>query len=589
MSLLPKSHSRAPRLFAKILGASFAVIAAVLMAVWVPLTWQARDRLTTAVVGNLEASHRRFAAEETRRQKEQSLRAKAVAENSTLKAALDTYQLDQRQGARAESTAQKTLEVELKKLQRLMDVAALVVTNSDGIILASAGPRSGDWHVRGKVIIRNADAVDPADTVVMRGTQTYLTTVVPSRLKDDLIGWFFLALPLDDTYARRLATELSVTSRTEVAVLFQGKVIAGSLSSTLRDGVQQHGLPETGAATIDREEFVVRRLIDVDTAAVYALSSKSAAVSEATTGVAWVLFAIGVGALVLAAIASWWLATTLASPIHDLTRSLADMASKRTFDQPVPASGVSQELDALAETVDALRSAVRLAEAESEATYLGVIGALAAALDARDPYTSGHSERVAGLSVAIGRKLQLPEEDIETLRLGALLHDIGKIGVSDVVLRKPGTLTPDEFEQIKRHPLLGARILKPLRFLSAHLAIVELHHEQPDGRGYPHGLRADQIPLLASIVRVADAFDAITTARAYRPARSATEAMAELWSHAGTGFETRVVQALAAIPEVLLVPAPIARPDSGAAPDLALPGALVPFRAKVVVARETAG
>jgi putative nucleotidyltransferase with HDIG domain len=196
---------------------------------------------------------------------------------------------------------------------------------------------------------------------------------------------------------------------------------------------------------------------------------------------------------------------------------------------------------------------------------------------------------VAALSVAIGRKMQLSETDIETLRLGALLHDIGKIGVSDSILRKPGTLTLEEFEQIKRHPLLGARILKPLRFLSDHLAIVELHHEQPDGRGYPHGLRGDQIPPLASVVRVADAFDAITTARAYRPARSATEAMAELWSHAGSGFDTRVVQALAAIPEALLVPPPVARPDAGVAPDLALPGALVPFRAKVVVARENAG
>jgi putative nucleotidyltransferase with HDIG domain len=427
------------------------------------------------------------------------------------------------------------------------------------------------------------------DTIILRGSQAYLATVVPSRIRNDHIGWFFLASPLDDAYARQLATDLSADARTEVAVLIEGRVVAGTLPPSQRDAVERAGLPENGAVTINGEQFVVRRLIDVDMAAVYALSSKSAAILAATTGIAWVLVGIGIGALLLAAIASWWLATTLASPIHDLTRSLADMASKRMFDRPVPTSGVSQELDALAETFDALRSAVRLAEAESEATYLGVIGALATALDARDPYTSGHSERVATLSVAIGRKMQLPDSDIETLRLGALLHDIGKIGVSDSILRKPGRLTPDEFEQIKRHPLLGARILKPLRFLSAHLAIVELHHEQPDGRGYPHGLRGDQIPLLAAVVRVADAFDAITTARAYRPARSATEAMAELWSHAGTGFETRVVQALAAIPEALLVPAPVARPDGGVAPDLALPGTLVPFRAKVVVARETAG
>ncbi len=585
MNLLPIRRSRAPRLFAKILGASFAVIAAVLVAVWVPLTWQARERLAGATVANLEASQQRFATQEARRQREQFLRAQAVAENSTLKAALDTYQGENGHA----SLARNTIQGELAKLQKLMDVAALAATDSKGVILASAGPRNRDWQPKTPVVVLNAEGSDPIDTIVFRGPQTYLATVVPSRLKNDLIGWFFLASPLDDDYARQLSRDLSADTRTDVAVVIDGRVVAGSLSATLREGAERAGLPENGSVTIGGEEYVVRRLINVDTAAVYALSSKSAAILAATSSIAWVLVAIGIGALVLAAIASWWLATTLASPIHDLTRSLADMAAKRTFDRPVPASGVSQELDALAETFDALRSAVRLAEAESEATYLGVIGALATALDARDPYTSGHSERVAALSVAIGRKMQLPDGDIETLRLGALLHDIGKIGVSDSVLRKPGRLTPDEYEQIKRHPLLGARILKPLRFLSAHLAIVELHHEQPDGRGYPHGLRGDQIPVLASVVRVADAFDAITTARAYRPARSATEAMAELWSHAGTAFETRVVQALAAIPEALLVPAPVARPDAGVAPDLALPGALVPFRAKVAVARESAG
>ena len=122
------------------------------------------------------------------------------------------------------------------------------------------------------------------------------------------------------------------------------------------------------------------------------------------------------------------------------------------------------------------------------------------------------------LSVSIGRQMQLSDRDLETLRLGALLHDIGKIGVSDAVLRKPTKLTAEEFEQIKLHPTLGARILKPLRFLDAQLAIVELHHERPDGRGYPHGLKGDAIPLFARIVHVADAFDAMTSARAYRGA-----------------------------------------------------------------------
>jgi putative nucleotidyltransferase with HDIG domain len=137
------------------------------------------------------------------------------------------------------------------------------------------------------------------------------------------------------------------------------------------------------------------------------------------------------------------------------------------------------------------------------------------------------------------------------LRLGALLHDIGKIGVPDDVLRKPGTLTPAEYDKIKEHPVLGARILRSVPFLASHIPIVELHHERPDGQGYPHGLRDEDIPLAARIVHVADAYDAITSARAYRTARSSGDALRELWRHAGTMFHAEIVLALAtALPSV---------------------------------------
>ena len=149
------------------------------------------------------------------------------------------------------------------------------------------------------------------------------------------------------------------------------------------------------------------------------------------------------------------------------------------------------------------------------------------------------------MSVAVGRQMSLADDQLEILRLGALLHDIGKIGISDAVLRKPGPLTPEEFRLIEEHPGVGARILRSVHFLAPHLPIVELHHERPDGQGYPHRLRGDEIPLLARIVHVADAFDAMTSARAYRPARSGAEALRELWRCAGSQFDAEVVQALA--------------------------------------------
>ncbi len=155
------------------------------------------------------------------------------------------------------------------------------------------------------------------------------------------------------------------------------------------------------------------------------------------------------------------------------------------------------------------------------------------------------------LSVAIGRSLGLSHDDLEILRLGALLHDIGKIGVPDRILMKPGPLTEAEFASIRQHPVLGARILRSVPFLAPHIPIVELHHERPDGRGYPLGLRGDDIPLAARIVHVADAYDAITSARAYRGARPSAAALHELWRAAGTEFHAEVVGALAnALPGV---------------------------------------
>jgi HD-GYP domain-containing protein (c-di-GMP phosphodiesterase class II) len=162
----------------------------------------------------------------------------------------------------------------------------------------------------------------------------------------------------------------------------------------------------------------------------------------------------------------------------------------------------------------------------------------------------------------------LAQDELDTLRLGALLHDIGKVGLSDDVLRKPGALTSQEVDLIKAHPGLGARILKSVPSLAPHLPIVELHHERLDGRGYPHGLRGEETPLLARIVHCADAYDAITSARAYRPARSSADAVAELWRSRGSDFDPAVVEALiAALPNAAASEVPDVPPGQVVIPD----------------------
>jgi len=173
---------------------------------------------------------------------------------------------------------------------------------------------------------------------------------------------------------------------------------------------------------------------------------------------------------------------------------------------------------------------------------LSTVKALAAAVDAKDPYTHGHSERVVKYSLAIAKEMGLTKKDIEEIEVAARLHDVGKIGVSEKVLGKQTTLTEKEWNVIKKHPKTSAKILEPVDFPSSIVSSVLSHHERPDGKGYPNGISKDEIPLGASIIKVADAFDAMTSNRPYRKALSEKKAVDELKKHKGTQFQPEVVE-----------------------------------------------
>lgn len=175
--------------------------------------------------------------------------------------------------------------------------------------------------------------------------------------------------------------------------------------------------------------------------------------------------------------------------------------------------------------------------------YLATVRSLAAAVDAKDPYTRGHSDRVASYARAIAERLDLSSEQCTALEMAAYLHDIGKIGVREAILLKPGTLDDDEFAQMKHHPLIGANILRPVAFPWPIAPVVRHHHEHYDGKGYPAGLKGEEIPLLARILTVADAFEAMTSDRPYRPGRTRSEAIEELSRCEGSHFDPRVAEA----------------------------------------------
>ncbi|MFH1715364.1 MAG: HD domain-containing phosphohydrolase [Elusimicrobiota bacterium] len=191
------------------------------------------------------------------------------------------------------------------------------------------------------------------------------------------------------------------------------------------------------------------------------------------------------------------------------------------------------------ETAIALSNA--LSYSNLKRNYLGTVKSLSKAIEAKDIYTRGHSERVVRYAVIIGREMALNRDEIEILEFGGLLHDIGKIAINERILRKTTDLTKEEFENIKAHPLLGENIIAPISFLENIKGIVRHHHERWDGKGYPDGLIKDKIPILARIIQVADTFDAITSSRSYREARSFDEAVREIDKCAGTHFDPQIV------------------------------------------------
>jgi HD-GYP domain-containing protein (c-di-GMP phosphodiesterase class II) len=256
-----------------------------------------------------------------------------------------------------------------------------------------------------------------------------------------------------------------------------------------------------------------------------------------------------VGVTIMALIIGYLLAVGITRPIRDLVESTRAI-SRAEFHERVQVRGTA-EIGELAETFNNMATDIekyiqrlKLAAEENRELFLGSIRMLAAAIDEKDPYTRGHSGRVAKYSTILGNNLGLNSEELDRLRISALLHDVGKIGVDDRVLKKPGKLTDEEFDLMKQHPSKGANIMRPVAQLKDMLPGIELHHERMDGGGYPYGLAGDQIPMMARIIAVADTLDAITTNRPYQSAMDLDFALERIRSLAVSKFDPDVVNAL---------------------------------------------
>jgi putative nucleotidyltransferase with HDIG domain len=270
--------------------------------------------------------------------------------------------------------------------------------------------------------------------------------------------------------------------------------------------------------------------------------------AHASVGLRSALVAGGV-ALGIALPLSAWFAQQISRPVSACVRGALDVARGR-FGRQVPVT-VRNEIGELAYTFNHMSRELESYDHENrrliaalEAGYLATLRGLASAIDAKDPSTRGHSQRVAELAVAVGRELGLSENEQKVLAYGGLLHDVGKIGIPESILHKSAALADDELIRMRSHPAIGAEILRGIEFLDAALPAVRSHHERWDGEGYPDGLAGEKIPLVARIVNAADTYDACTSERPYQPSLTPARTLEVILALRGRQIDPGVCDAL---------------------------------------------
>jgi HD-GYP domain-containing protein (c-di-GMP phosphodiesterase class II) len=468
---------------------------------------------------------------------------KVAGENASLKAGLEllvSYTAGTRPaGARATQTveARQTVEDQLRELCGQMGFDFLMVADSHGEPLAGVIRAGAELMPLGTPLPHL-----PRQGLTMQGGRIYQVASVPIDQGEENIG------------------ELSVGERFDFAGFSTSAVLIGN-GRVLQSNIPGIALPEVEAALkgcegqaecdvrlgstdyislpLGRlgEGYGLRSLQNVDAA--------SAPVQSVLNRV-FLIASIG---LVLAALISGVISSrSMVKPITAMISHLRKSEGTGLLPEFRGERSSIREIRELTSSFNHAAGAIRDARQSLQGAYVEFVGTMASALDARDKYTAGHSHRVSELSCATAMALGVTAGDLEEIRVGALLHDIGKIGIPDSVLQKPGKLTVEEFALIKQHPEIGRRILEGVQGFAPYLAAVELHHENWDGTGYPKGQSRETTPLAARIIHVSDAYDAMTTDRPYRRGMSHDQAISILHEFAGSQFDPRVVDVFSRLP-----------------------------------------
>lgn len=398
----------------------------------------------------------------------------------------------------------------------------------------------------------------------------FLVVSQPARYAEEVLGALTVGFRLDDT----LASELAELTRSEVSFASGGKLHASSLPAADRSRLPPFFAAPTGALRgADGQPALVRSGNETYVAGLYSfsLTGKGSAPGKLLLLESWrptqvvldaiqgSLLYVGVIAFALSLAVGLLLSRRLTRPLREIAIAAGQVA-EGDWERQAPVRG-SSEAAVLATAFndmtgnlrhyyqEATRHSALVADAlaQLEASYSGTLNALSRALDTRDDDTEGHSQRVTYYALRLGEELGLDAETRTRLELGALLHDLGKIGIPDSILRKPGPHTPEEMRVMRTHCELGVNIVSGIPHLQGALEVIRHHHERFDGQGYPLGLGGEEIPLVARIFAVVDTLDAMTSDRPYRRACSFPDAVAEIRSCAGSQFDPQVVAALTAV------------------------------------------
>ena len=459
-----------------------------------------------------------------------------LSENAGLKAALGLLR-ELPPGAGGSNQVRRTIEATLFELGKGLEYQLMVVTDSAGH--AVAGTVTRPW---GTIPLKPLPTTFVSSPLIGVQGVLYEATTVPINLGAENLGSLTVAREFDIS---------SWSPSGETALLQGGKI--------LRTTLQAAAIPEIEAQLARRcisaeqgceiqlkgEEFLALPLERADWGPdikLFGFQSLDAAMDDFTQDFVGTFLWVGVGGMIGALLLALIGAHTVSRPITNLILRLKASQTAGVLPSDFPTDSSVGEMNLLASALNESAQTVEESRRQLNKTNLEFLETMARALDARDPYTAGHSDRVSANSTAIAEAMGLPAREVEIIRIGAQMHDIGKIGVPDTVLQKKGPLNDEEFKLIKLHPQIGKRILEKVGSFQDYLPIVELHHEDYDGRGYPYGLTGEQLPLGVRIVHVADVYDAISSDRAYRAAMPPQQVLEILMRGSGTQFDPAVVK-----------------------------------------------